>query len=56
MWGFGAGTGNGSTGFAAVVLLVVAATFALAVREAPSGERMRRKPASGDYAPTTTPA
>ena len=55
MWGFGAGTGNGSTGSAAVVLLVVAATFALAVREAPAGERTR-KPASGGYAPTTTPA
>ena len=55
MWGFGAGTGNGSTGSAAVVLLVVAATFALAVREAPAGER-RRDAAPDGYAPTTTPA
>ena len=50
MWGFGAGTGNGSTGAAAVVLLVVAATFALAVREAPSGERTRKHaPRSSAY-------
>jgi hypothetical protein len=55
MWGFGAGTGNGGTGSAAVVFLVVVATFALAFREAPSGERARMQ-ASGGYAPTTTPA
>ncbi len=54
MWGFGAGTGNGSTGATAVVLLVVAATFALAVREAPSGERTRKH--APRRAPTTTPA
>jgi hypothetical protein len=55
MWGFGAGTGNGSTGSAVVVLLVVVATFALALREAPSEERTGKTAESG-YAPTTTPA
>jgi len=56
MWGFGAGTGNGSTGSAAVVLLVVAATFALAVRQAPSAERKRAPVPGGFSPPTTTPA
>jgi hypothetical protein len=36
MWWFGAGTGNGTTGQAAVVLLVAAATLVLAYRQAPA--------------------
>lgn len=43
MWGFGAGTGNGTTAEAAVVLAVVAATFVLAVRAAPPGSRQYRR-------------
>lgn len=45
MWGFGAGTGNGTTAEATVVLAVVAATFVLAVRAAPPGSPQHRLPA-----------
>lgn len=41
MWGFGAGTGNGTTAETAVVIGVAAATFFFAYRAAPASTAQR---------------